>query len=158
MNFERLDKKVTIYWMIARAILFVIFFVPYIIGAFYIPKEALLAYLVPTTIIVLILLIYAFVFPYLERKVYGYYLDEEKVVITRGVLFKRYIVIPDVQIQDISINEGPIQMAFKICNISISTAGSTNFITCISKEKGEEIVEKLRERITLRLKKEEKDA
>lgn len=157
MNFKGLEKKVACYWMIARIILFVVLFVPYLLGAIFIPKDFLTFYMVPTTIIIVITALYAFLFPVLEQRVYKFLIDEDKVIIIRGVLFKRRIVIPDVQIQDIGTIEGPIQMAFKICTINISTAGSTNFISCVNKEEGYKIVDTLRERVTDRLKQKEEE-
>ena len=153
MKMNCLDKKVTYYWILQRLVLFLIMTSCFIIGLIYTPDNFILIIVIPGGVIELIVLLYTLIFPFLEQRVYKYAYDNEKLVIHKGILFRSHIVIPIVQIQDISMIEGPLQMLFQIANINISTAGSSNSITSINKNLAKDIVSGIQVKIHDRISK-----
>lgn len=151
MDFNKLQKKVCYFWMIRRFIYLVFLTIGYIIGIYYIPDEIKLLLIVPGAFLLFIILIYTFIFPFLEIKVYKYYLDDQKIIISYGVLFRHYNIVPIVQIQDIGSFQGPIQMGFKISSVIICTAGSNEVIKCVDYQLAKEIVEDIQKKIHNRL-------
>ena len=153
MEFKKLQKKVCYYWIIKRFIFLVILAIGYVLGIHYVTTEFKLLVIVPGALFLLISLINTFIFPFLQIKVYQYFIDDEKIIISYGVLFR----VPIVQIQDISSFQGPIQIGFKISSIIISTARSNVVIKSIDHLLAREIVEDIQKKIHKRLMKENKD-
>lgn len=153
MKLNNLEKKVSTYWLLTRVILALIVIVAFIFGIYYVPNEFLLILVIPGGVVVLISFIYSIIFPFLEQRLYKYGYDGEKLVISKGVIFRRYVVIPIIQIQDISMFEGPLQMLFKIANISISTAGSNNNIISLNKVVAKDLVNEIQTKIHERINK-----
>lgn len=151
MEFKGLEKKVGYYWMSWRLVLLVFVLVPFIIGITQIPEDYLLILLIPGGLLVLLVAVFTFVFSFLDKKVYKYYIDEEKIIVSHGVLFRHYIVIPVVQIQDIGTFQGPIQLALKLSNIIITTAGSTERISCVNSHLAKDIVDDMQVKIHNRM-------
>ena len=151
MELLKLDKKVISYWILTRLPLFLFIQAIDIIIVIFVPKEYLLASLLPTGILLLLVIFYTFVMPLLEYRAYSYYYDSEKVVIKSGVFFRSYRVIPILQIQDVGTLQGPIKIIYKISNIIISTAGSVENIKNIEITKAKEIVDEINNKIHKRL-------
>jgi|SRR5690554_1026687 len=158
MGFKKLENKVSYYWFIKRLIFLLIVLIAYLIALNYIPNDYLLLLMVPGGLLLLILFIYTFFFPFIQIKVYKYFIDDEKIVVNYGVLFRHYTIIPILQIQDIGSFQGPIQIGLKISNIIITTAGSAETIKCINNKLAKEIVEDIQNKINKRLQKEEPNA
>ena len=158
MEFKRLDKKVIGYWLLWRLILLALITAGLIIGSIYTPESYLLVLLVPGGTLWLVVASYTLVFPSLQHKVYKYYLDDEKLVVSKGILFRSYTVTPIIQVQDIGSFQGPIQMAFKISNVILTTAGSTAVINCLNQDLAKEIVDDIQVKIKRRLNQETNNA
>lgn len=157
MEFKKLHKKVSLYWTIKRLLFLSILAIGYIIGINNVEAEFRLLVIIPGGVLLLWILIYATIFPSLQRKVYQYYLDDEKIIISFGVLFRNYRVIPIVQIQDIGSFQGPIQIGFKLSTITISTAGSNVAIKCVDYLLARDIVTDIQKKIHQRLQREDSD-
>ena len=147
MNFKTLESKVCYYWIIKRFIFLAILTTGFFIGLNYIPNEFILLLIVPGGLLLFTMFINTFIFPFLQIKVYKYYIDNEKIVISYGVLFRHYSIIPIVQIQDIGSFQGPIQIGFKISNIIITTAGSAETIKCVNSDLAKEVVADIHSKI-----------
>lgn len=158
MEFKGLDKKVISYWMIWRLVLLLIMTAGIIVGIFFIPQDYILVLLVPTVPLWLLTGFYALILPRMQQKVYKYYVDNDKVVISRGVIFRKYKITPIVQVQDIGSTQGPIQILFKLSNVMLSTAGSTEVIECLNCDIAKKIVDDIQVKVKQRLTKENNDA
>ena len=155
MEFKKLQNKVCYYWIIIRFIFLVILSIGFMIGLKYISDEFKLLLMVPGGLLLFVIFTNTFIFPFLQIKVYKYFIDNEKIVISYGVLFRHYSIIPIIQIQDISSFQGPIQIGFKISNVIITTAGSSEAIKCVDSELAKGIVEEIHDKIHQRLNKDE---
>lgn len=157
MNFHILEHKVKWYWFTWRLLLLIILASGFIVGLIKTPEKYQLLVIIPSSILVFIVTIYTFIFPTLQYKAYKYYLDDEKIVIEKGVLFKHYTIVPLVQVQDIGSYQGPIQILFKIRNVIITTAGSVESIVCLNEKLANQIVDDIQRKIHNRFNKENSD-
>jgi len=155
MDFKGLQKKVSSYWLIKRIIFLIIFIAVYIVAIVFVPKDYLLFLLVSCTVLLLLIAIYTLIFPHLQQKFYRYSIDEEKIIISCGILFRTYTIIPIIQIQDVGTSQGPLQILYKISDVTISTAGSIEVIKCLDQDIAQEIVQTLHQKLTFKLKKNE---
>lgn len=90
-------------------------------------------------------------FPTIEYAQWGYYIDEEKIVIKHGIFFINTTVIPIIRIQNITMNQGPINRMMDVYNVEIALASGNKDILGLSQPVAEEIVENLRVRLYKRL-------
>ena len=98
------------------------------------------------------------VFGILQKNNYGYQIDDEKIIIKSGVIFRSLYYIPYLQIQDIGSIEGPIQLLVGTKTIHISTAGSDKDILFLDKNVCDELLEKIYPLVQKRLEKSDSDA
>lgn len=151
MDLFNLDRKVISYFILTRIIAFIIFLAAFIFLIISVPEEYLIAALIPSGIFLLFISFLVFVLPVLEYKAYGYYYDEEKIIIKSGVFFRKYRVIPTIQVQDVGTFQGPIKILYNISTITISTAGSVERIICVDKDIATNIVNEINKNIHKRL-------
>lgn len=82
-----------------------------------------------------------------QYKNYQYKITEEEIIVKQGVIFKKFLIIPYVQIQDISYTQGPIDLMLGLLCLSVSTAGPTITIHSIEKKDALEIVDYIKIKI-----------
>ena len=83
----------------------------------------LLIFIITTSFILLLILIYnIWIIMYYKR--YRYTLDEEGILINRGIWWKYKRTIPFPRIQHISIDQGPIEQIYGLYRVNSYTAGS----------------------------------
>ncbi|PZT87338.1 MAG: hypothetical protein DI637_09605 [Citromicrobium sp.] len=56
----------------------------------------------------------------------GYSLEEERLRVVRGVLFRSDTVVPFGRVQHIDVDQGPLERAFGLATLTVHTAGSHN--------------------------------
>lgn len=155
MNLNKISKKYVnylVFWRIIALIIVAACLVPEIIIILNLKNLiATILTLVLVAIIMIMMIIYAFVFPTLTYNKYFYYIDEDKIIINKGIFFKRKITIPLIQIQDVELYQGPIETMFKIARIEVSTAGSDHFIVGLNKETADEIYQNVYELVHKKL-------
>lgn len=161
---RKLDKKVTWYSFLGRSIFSIIVYALYVILLF-VPSENFeaeglkLLLLIIGGFIVLITLIFHFVLPFYIYKLYGYEVNEDEIIIHRGIIFRQKIIVPIKRIQHVQKNQGPIQTLFKINTVSIFTAGSVVFINGLSNLDTNNLIIEVQNKLNLylNLDEEEKD-
>ena len=151
MEFQKLESKVKYYWMVIRCWSVVLSFLSLLVCAIFIPSGYKSLGVVPTFVLFSLSVFWAIILPILEVKVYRYYIDDEKILIHEGVVFKRFYVIPIIQIQDTGVISGPLMQVYNISLLEITTAGSNKFIKCINSSLAQEIASSLQEKIQNRL-------
>lgn len=152
MKFKNIDKKYILKSVLLRTIFVLIDALFLALVIFAAPKDApglWLTLVLFAGLILLLAIVYAYVMPKLQYKNYLYLVKEDEIILMFGVIFKKSVVIPVVQMQDIGYNEGPISQIFKLADVTISTAGSNHFIVCLPKNDAKEIVEQVKEKIKL---------
>ena len=80
-------------------------------------------------------------------RLHGYQVEEDYIMIKRGVLFRKEDYIPIKRIQHIEGFQGPIQMLFKIKTLIVYTAGSNDIIVGIPANEIEPIIHEIRTKL-----------
>ena len=146
--FQNISKKCFIKWLIFRLLVLVLLCaLGMLIHNF---KECSHEIKIMLYVIILIALIFSVINLLLIKKQYKNYqykLTEEEIIVKQGVIFKRYLIIPYVQIQDISYTQGPIDLLLGLSCLSVITAGPTITIHSIEKKDAQEIVDYIKIKI-----------
>lgn len=98
-------------------------------------------------ILILLLLLNTFLYPFIEYKQWKYLITDDKVDFSEGIFFLTRTVIPIVRIQHIKVHQGPINRKFNLADIEIVTAGGSHKIPNIELSKAEEISDYLKNKI-----------
>jgi membrane protein YdbS with pleckstrin-like domain len=95
-------------------------------------------------IIILTAILDSFVWPFLEYQQWKYGIFKDKIELIKGIIVRKKIIIPISRIQNLKIEQGPIQRIYKISSINIITAGGCHVIPAIPVEEAEMISERLK--------------
>ena len=155
MELKKLDKRVLKLWYVRASIGAVA-----LIGA--IASLVLILALTggPSAILPVMLavgvpgmLITAFVLimPILRFNAYAWGCDDKRIVVKEGVIFKKRVVIPICQIQDLHRIQGPLMMIMKVSGVTISTAGSNFDISTLTTEEADCLIDELERRLEARV-------
>ena len=161
MELKSLNKKVLTLWYI-HALLYMLptvavwlsVFLPLVLSG--VDKKITLAVMLPLSIVAALLLVLIFALPYFRHKLYSWGYDERTIEVRLGVIFRKRIVIPVYQIQDLHRFEGPIMMALGISGVTISTAGSNFNLATLTRDEADKMIGELEEYLERRIK-EKKD-
>ena len=55
---------------------------------------------------------------------YGYYLDDDKLAIRRGVFWRHHISVPISRVQHVDVNSGPLDRRYGLAKLVVNTAGT----------------------------------
>ena len=152
---RKLDVKMRGLWYLGYSLLFALVVVAYICALVFAPaEEKELFYIIVNVIGIPLLLISCFLavaYPALKYHYYSYSYDEKTIWIYKGVIFRKRIMIPVCQIQDLHLAQGPIMLMLKLSTLLISTAGSNYSIDGIIVSECENIISDMREKLEKRL-------
>ena len=148
MELKRLDKSVLKLWYIHAAILSLlplgIFITAAIIlGAVGAEEKMTLAVLLGVGVPAFLILSLILVMPLLRFKMFLWGYDNKRIVVRQGVVFRRKVVIPICQIQDLHRTQGPIMILMKLSDVTISTAGSNFDLSTLKNEEAEKMIDEL---------------
>lgn len=73
-----------------------------------------------------------------------YRINEESIEYIKGIFFLQHTIIPIRRMQQVDIEEGPINRMFKLAEVNLVTAGGDLTIELLEKEKAEKIVSELK--------------
>ena len=147
MELKKLDKGVLKLWYIRAA--FVSLLLIGLFAAVVIPhtsdasSDVTLAVLLNVGIAVALLLAVTLIMPALRYKMYAWGYDDKRIVVKQGVIFRKRVVIPVCQIQDLHRTQGPIMMMLKLSGVTISTAGSNFNISTLTTEEADRMIDDL---------------
>ncbi len=156
MELKKLDKSVLKLWYIRAAIgsLALIGFIVGVAVILYatgassdVTLAAWLALGIPVGLILVIILI----MPALRYKMYAWGYDDKRVVVKQGVIFRKRVVIPVCQIQDLHRTQGPLMMMLKLSGVTISTAGSNFDISTLTTEEADRMIDELERNLETRI-------
>ena len=156
MEMKKLDKSVLKLWYI-RAALEALALVLAFVGAVIVlitadaAENVRLAVLLVAGISVALLLAFVLVMPALRYKMYSWGYDEERIVVKEGVIFRKRVVIPVYQIQDLHRIQGPIMMMLKLSDVTVSTAGSNFDISTLTTEQADKMIDELERNLKARV-------
>ncbi len=128
MGLQSIEKKTIYDWMIRRTVLVLIFYaITHLFAVFFDKNQEYglwLSLIILLGIVDTLLLINAYIMPFVQYKKYNYEIRADEIYLEYGVIFKHTIVLPIVQLQHIAYTEGPIQRLFNLASLHISTAGA----------------------------------
>ena len=156
MELKKLDKSVLKLWYIRAAIgsLALIGFIAsvtvilYATGA---PGAVTLAVLIGVGIPVVLLLAITLIMPALRYKMYAWGYDDKRIVVKQGVIFRKRVVIPVCQIQDLHRTQGPLMMMLNLSGVTISTAGSNFDISTLTTAEADRMIDELERNLETRI-------
>ena len=156
MELKKLDKSVLKLWYIRAAIaslalVGVFASVAAILGAVGAPGDVALAVLLGVGIPVALILGLILVLPALRYKMYAWGYDDKRIVVKQGVIFKKRVVIPVCQIQDLHRTQGPLMMMLKLSGVTISTAGSNFDISTLTTYEADRMMDELEHNLETRV-------
>ena len=156
MELRKLDKSVLKLWYIRAAIgslalVGVFVSAAVILNATGAPGDVTLAVLIGVGIPIVLLLAITLIMPALRYKMYAWGYDDKRIVVKQGVIFKRRVVIPVCQIQDLHRTQGPIMMMLKLGGVTISTAGSNFNISTLTTAEADRMIDELERNLEARI-------
>ena len=98
-----------------------------------------------------LLLVLALVLPYWRYQQYAWGYDSQRIIVKQGVLFRKRVVIPVCQIQDLHRFQGPLMMLFKLSGVTISTAGSNFNISTLTTTQADIMIDELEQNLETRI-------
>ncbi|MCC9295888.1 PH domain-containing protein [Clostridium sp. WLY-B-L2] len=151
MGYESIDRNAIKTWIIGRTIVSIIIFTIYILIKYLliVPRFnyiLMVNYLINILefIIILFSIMESFVWPFLEYQQWKYGIFEDKIELIRGIIVRKKTIIPISRIQNLKIEQGPIQRIYKITSVNIITAGGCHEIPAIPVKEAEAISERLK--------------
>ena len=156
MELRKLDKSVLKLWYVraavkSMALIGVIASAAVILNITEASKDLTVAVLSGIGIPVFLLLLLTLVMPALRYKMYAWGYDDKRIVVKQGVIFKRRVVIPVCQIQDLHRTQGPLMMMLKLSGVTISTAGSNFDISTLTTDEADRMIDELERNLEMRV-------
>ena len=156
MELKKLDKSVLKLWYIRAAIASLALLgviastgiLTYAAGA---TTDVMLAILLGIGIPVILILAIILIMPALRYKMYAWGYDDKRIVVKQGVIFKKRVVIPVCQIQDLHRTQGPLMMMLKLSGVTISTAGSNFDISTLTTAEADRMIDELESNLEKRI-------
>ena len=96
--------------------------------------------------------VYLIASPIVFFRRYRYRLDDEKVEIRRGVITITHTLVPIERIHQVEVARGPINRAFGLAAVNMTTAGGVATLEYLDEETAESIASKLNECVVKLLK------
>ena len=156
MKMKKLDKSVLKLWYIHAAIeslalLGIFTSAAVILNATGASGNVTLAVLIGIGIPVALLLAITLIIPALRYKMYAWGYDDKRIIVKQGVIFKKRVVIPVCQIQDLHRTQGPLMMMLNLSGVTISTAGSNFNISTLTTEEADRMIDELERNLEVRI-------
>ena len=152
MELKKLDKSVLKLWYIRAAIVSLVLICAFIVAAaFLLANDVSPLALIAAGVSDLLILCFVLVMPALRYKMYAWGYDDKRIVVKQGVIFRRKVVIPVCQIQDLHRIQGPIMMMLKLSGVAISTAGSNFNISTLTTAEADLMIDELERNLETRI-------
>lgn len=156
MEMNKLNKSVLKLWYIraaigAIALVGLMVSVLVILLAAEVAGNVMLAVSLSVGIPALLILCIVLIMPALRYKMYAWGYDDKRIIVKQGVIFRRRVVIPVCQIQDLHRTQGPIMMMLKLSDVTISTAGSNFNISTLTTNEADSMIDALERNLETRV-------
>ncbi len=156
MELKKLDKSVLRLWYIRAAIgslalVGVFTSAAVILNVTGASSDVTLSVLMGVGIPVVLLLAITLIMPALRYRMYAWGYDDKRIIVKQGVIFRRRVVIPICQIQDLHRIQGPLMMMLKLSGVTISTAGSNFDISTLTTDEADRMIDELERNLEMRV-------
>lgn len=143
MKYNALPKKVLYLWLVRGALGAIPTLAAFLTALFLCEGKARLSVALFGGAALLVSLFFMLGLPALRFARYTYGHDEKRIVVCRGVIFRKKILIPLYQIQDLHKAEGPLMMLLGLADVSLSTAGSSFSLATLVGEEVDRMISEL---------------
>ena len=155
MELKKLDKRVLKLWYV-RASIGAVALIGAIASLVIIlaltgGSDAILPVMLAVGVPVMLITAFVLIMPILRFNAYAWGCDDKRIVVKEGVIFKKRVVIPICQIQDLHRIQGPLMMIMKVSGVTISTAGSNFDISTLTTEEADCLIDELERRLEARV-------
>ena len=153
MEYRKLDRKIIGGWRISRMIRLACFLIPAVVVSIFADMD-ILAWKIGVFALWAICaycLLGLILYPPIEYRQWGYYIDDEKVVIRHGLFFISQTIVPVIRIQNITISQGPINRRLGLYKVEIALASGSHEIVGLDQATADFISESLREKLYHRM-------
>jgi membrane protein YdbS with pleckstrin-like domain len=153
MEYKKLDRKIIDGWRTSRLIRLACFLLPTLAATIFVDTDAIawkVAFYLLWAICAYCLL-GLILYPPIEYRQWGYYIDDEKVVIRHGLFFISQTIIPVIRIQNITVSQGPINRHLGLYKVEIALASGSHEIVGLDQETADAISESLRVKLYHRM-------
>ena len=156
MELKKLDKAVLKLWYIRAGIVALMLIGVFVSAAIILSiagasAEVTLAVLLGVGIPVALLLSLVLIWPVLRYRMFSWGYDDKRIVVKEGVIFRKSVVIPICQIQDLHRMQGPIMIVLGLSDVTISTAGSNFDLSTLTVEDADRMINELEESLEARI-------
>lgn len=156
MELKKLDKAVLKLWYIRAGIVALMLIGIFVAAAIILgiagaSAEVTLAVLLGVGIPVALLLSLVLIWPVLRYRMFSWGYDDKRIVVKEGVIFRKSVVIPICQIQDLHRMQGPIMIILGLSDVTISTAGSNFDLSTLTVEDADRMINELEESLEARI-------
>lgn len=122
------------------------FYGPGLFGDLLTPARVLCA------IVTVVTVVYGLAAPQIIYRRYRYRIDDEKADLRRGVLFITHTMVPIERIHQVDVSRGPINRAFGLADVTITTAGGEVTIEHLEEDVAEDVAARLNQSVVRMLK------
>ncbi|MBQ7390555.1 MAG: PH domain-containing protein [Clostridia bacterium] len=156
MELKKLDKAVLKLWYVRAGIVALMLIGVFVAAAIILSiagasNEVTLAVLLGVGIPVALLLSLVLIWPVLRYRMFSWGYDDKRIVVKEGVIFRKSVVIPICQIQDLHRTQGPIMIILGLSDVTISTAGSNFDLSTLTVEDADRMINELEESLEARI-------
>lgn len=148
MELKKLDRAVLKLWYVRAAIVSAALIGAFVSAAVILAvtgatADVSLAVLLGIGIPIALILALVLVMPALRYKMYAWGYDDKRIIVKCGVIFRKRVVIPICQIQDLHRTQGPIMLILKLSDVTISTAGSNFDLSTLTTDEADRMIDEL---------------
>lgn len=97
--------------------------------------------------IIMLQVLNTIIYPQIEYRQWGYIINDQMIEFKKGIYFIGTTIIPIVRIQNIKINQGPINRVLHLADIQIFTAGGNYKIPNLDIDIANSIAHSLRDKV-----------
>ena len=154
-EFSRVDKKAKIKWRVSRSIGLLVL-AAMSAGALLTVyslenKPLFILAAVICGVVLLFQILNIIVYPIIEYIQWAYLIDDDRIEIKKGIIWRSHTVIPISRIQHVCTKSGPLQNVFGLASVDINTAGGVHTIEELNKKTAEEICELLKNIVNIKV-------
>ena len=156
MEMKKLEKSVLKLWYI-RAVIISLALIGVVVSVITIlittgaPSDVSLTVSLWIGVFLALILCFILIMPALRYRMYAWGYDDKRIIVKQGVIFRRRVVIPVCQIQDLHRTQGPLMMMLKLSGVTISTAGSNFDISTITTNEADVLIDTLEHNLETRV-------
>ena len=123
-QWQRISPKYASARRVALTLFFLLALIPVAAVMIFGPSDIAAAY-VGLLVVMAVLYVWLFWLAGRQVRAYGFAEREEDLIVTRGVLFKRLVIVPYGRMQLVDLAAGPIDRLFGVTTVQLHTAAAT---------------------------------